>query len=261
MVTLGWGQVNLVLASFLFVFWYLARSKQFFWAGVCLAFAILLKVHPFILVFPLIICKKYRVVIYTAIILAAVSLISFLFIPSQSWRDWFVDVLPSMRYSGGFPPAALANLSLNGFVSHLFLKSEFSPHPLVNSPVLASIIGYSLTIALFLLSLYAVRKRFVNYRVHAFDWAMLIFLPLICLVSPLSWDHHLVYLLAGLLILLNLAMAGETGSIKISALILLCAITISVQGGMSCKFFAILGIWAISVFLAVTSKRTSLLKA
>lgn len=227
----GLGQDSLLLACSIFMFWHLARSNLFFWASVSLIVAILLKVHPLILLFPLIICKKHKVVLYTAILLAGVSLVCSLLIPSQSWRNWFVDVLPSMRYAGGFPPAALGNVSINGFVSHLFLKTEHSPHPVVDSPALAAAVGFGAAAVVFLLSLYAIRKRFVNYPVHSFDWAMLVFLPMICLVSPVSWDHHLVYLLAGLLTLLSLVVAGEMRSMKISAFVLLCAITISVQGG------------------------------
>ena len=256
--TMALGQDSLLLACAIFMFWHLARSNLFFWASVALTFAILLKVHPLVLLFPLIICKKHKVVLYTAILLAGVSLLCSLLIPSQSWRDWFVDVLPSMRYGGGFPPAALGNVSINGFVSHLFLKTVHSPHPIVDSPALAAAVGYGATAVVFLLSLYAVRKRFVIHPVHSFDWAMLIILPMICLVSPVSWDHHLIYLLAGLLMLLNLAAAGKLGSIKLSAFVLLCAITISVQGAARGKLLAILGIWAVSLFLAVKSQHDRL---
>jgi alpha-1,2-mannosyltransferase len=257
--TIGWGQVNLLLACSIFVFWYFVKSNHVFWASVSLVSAILLKTHLLVLLFPLIICKQYRIILYAAILLAWVSVVTFLLIPSQAWQDWFVDVLPSLGYTGSFLPASSNNLSLNGFISHVFLKSRFSPHPLVESPAFAAIASYGTATVVFLLSFYAARKRFVKYPLRSFDWAMLIFLPLVCLVSPLSWDHHLVYLLAGLLILLNSVVTGETGSIKISVLVLLCAITISVEGGVKGKFPAVLGIWIISVFLAMTSQRDFLL--
>jgi alpha-1,2-mannosyltransferase len=259
--TLSCGQVSLASACFIFLFWHLARTNRFFWAAACLAFALLLKTVPFILLFPLLVCKKYRIVVYAVILLAGISVVSLLLLPYELWRQWFTDVLPSMSYTGSFPPGAITNVSLNGFVSHLFLKSELNPYPLINSPILALTVGLVSSGAVFISSLYAVRKRFVRSPAGSLDWAVLIFLPLIALMSPVAWVHHLVYLLAGLLILLNLAVARETYSIKTTIFTLACAITLSVEGGIRGKFLALLGVWVISVFLAKTSRCDSPVEA
>ncbi len=255
--TLKCGQVSLASACFIFLFWHLARSNRSFWAGACLVCALLLKTSPFILLFPLIVCRKYRIVAYSVALLAGLSGVSLLLLPYETWRQWVTDVLPSLSHAGSFPPGAIHNISLNGFASYLFLKSELNPHPLFNSPVLALTAGLASSGAVFIASLYAARKRFMRSPAGSLDWAILIFLPLIVLMSPVAWAHHLVYLLAGLLALLNMAVRRQAHSIWTAIFILACSITLSVEGGVRGKLIAVLGIWFVSVFLAMTSRYDS----
>ena len=128
--TLSCGQVSLASGMFHIPVLAPGQIESILLARACLTCALLLKTGPLILLFPLIVCKKYRIVAYSVALLAGLSGVWLLLLPDGTWRQWVTDVFPSLSHAGSFPSGAINNISLNGFVSHLFLKSGLNPHPL-----------------------------------------------------------------------------------------------------------------------------------
>ena len=254
--TLKCGQVSLASACFIFLFWHLARSNRSFWAGACLVCALLLKTSPFILLFPLIVCRKYRIVAYSVALLAGLSGVSLLLLPYETWRQWVTDVLPSLTHAGS-SRRELSITLVSMDLPDTYSEERANPHPLFNSPVLALTAGLASSGAVFIASLYAARKRFMRSPAVLSTGLSSYSPTLIVLMSPVAWAHHLVYLLAGLLALLNMAVRRQAHSIWTAIFILACSITLSVEGGVRGKLIAVLGIWFVSVFLAMTSRYDS----
>ncbi|MEW6265743.1 MAG: glycosyltransferase family 87 protein [Thermodesulfobacteriota bacterium] len=252
------GQINLLLACSLYLFWFFSRSNRSLPAAIFLVIGIMLKTYPILVILFLLICKKYRIITYSLLLSAGLTTLSLLILPVNFWTDWLLQVAPSGGYTqtplGLFSPAALGNQSLNGFFARLFTEHVWEAMPILINPALAKALTYASAAVLLSVSLYAVYKRHIKNAAHAFNWAMLIFLPLMYLVAPLSWEHHQVYLLAGIIILFVAALKGELDSIPFSILVLLSAATICLRGLLAFKFAAILFLWYVAVALALADK-------
>ncbi len=258
-VLLNHGQVNLFMACCLLIFWISLRSNKSFLASIFLVIAVLLKTYPIILIPFLLITKRYKTIKYFILLLVGIIAISYLLLPPQIWQDWLTNVVPTGGYGNTpkdlFSPAAIWNQSFNGFFSRLFSISRWSPNPLIESVILAKAFTYFTSAGLFLISLYAVYVRNNKTPESVIDWMMLIFLPFMFLISPLSWEHHLVYILPSIIILVMSIIQGKVKFISVSALILLSAFIIGMKGLLEIKLFAVMGVWCISVFLALTNTK------
>jgi Glycosyltransferase family 87 len=203
-ITLKNGQVNILCLSFIVLFWVLARKEKAVLAGFFLAAAIVLKTYPMVFVPLLLVIGRWRECASAVGFVAAATLLSAAILPPGVWHDWLTLVLPSGGYmntpAGLFSPAAEWNQSLNGMFARLFTESEWSRPVLVNPTAgrLATYGAAALTTAISLVATWRARER-----PDSLDRMVFIALPLMFLIAPFSWQHHLVFLLPVVLVLLG----------------------------------------------------------
>lgn len=191
------GQLNLILAVLYILIWLGLKKERNLLVSVCLALVISLKVYFLLLLPALLLIRRYRVVIYTTFILICFSIFSYCLLAKGVWHDWIHLVLPSGGYlktpHGLFPPSIIGNQSINGLMSRLFLYSNFA---------LGRQIAYTLSSIVLIVTSALIWNVARRNKEQALDWTMLIVPLLMFLVAPLSWEHHLVYLLPSLVMLL-----------------------------------------------------------
>lgn len=262
-VNLNHGQINLVVLIFLTLTWFALRNKHSHALRIAfpLSIAILLKTYPLLFVPMLFFRKKYGALAATAMLLAIYAAIAYLVLPEVLWRDWVVNVLPSGGYGkipvNLFSPAAYSNQSINGFVARLFQPNQFVNVPFPNNG-LVPVIGYTLALIVggitVALSYLRSRKELMEGNLLDFEFSM--YLLMMYLVAPLSWDHHLVYLLPAALVALNFIFTSDgTRLLRATLLVLLFILGWKypfehglLRSGLpilviSVKFYAITGIW------------------
>lgn len=198
-LTLSLGQVNLILLFLICLFWFFySRDSKDWLTAIPLAIAIALKTYPVLFLVYFLIRRQYRLLSWTSLYLIVMVIASWVILPAGSWHDWLVNVLPT----GGvgetpyqlFNPAAPWNQGINGFVSRLFLVNDFNT-PLIASTVLTKVFGYAA-----ILGVLSVMVRILwKTRDHATEidrnYQIGLILLVTYLIAPLSWEHHLVFLL------------------------------------------------------------------
>ncbi len=209
-VTLVHGQINLVVMVLICLFWLALRARSNpLLVGLPLAAAILLKTYPILFLPLLLIRRRFRVTACTIGYVAIVVGISTLILPGKAWTDWLNLVLPTGGYAQTpyhlFSPAMPWNQSLNGVAARMFLHPNyaFSVNPGLArlAPYLAAagIMGTLVWLGIKLTKRH--ETRYVN------DEFVLVLLS-IFLVAPLSWEHHLVFVLPAALLALVQIVGG-----------------------------------------------------
>lgn len=258
-VTLALGQINLVVLPFLCLALVGMRQSAAAWRiAVPLSVAILLKTYPALLLIPLFVHRRYKTILLTCLFLAGFTALAALVLPLEVWGTWFREVLPQGGYANNTIAAAGPwNQNINGFISRLFLPNEFGDPPLV-FPALAKPIGTVLALAVLgattFFSFRASRRDPRDRAVGPYEIAS--YLLMIFLIAPLSWEHHLVYVLpaAGLGIrLLVTRELSRTETIVLLAALFLVAWPIpfadpALKHGwwtllISIKFYAAVVLW------------------
>lgn len=264
-VTLNRGQVNLFVLVLLCLTWYTLKQK--YQPGIValpLSLATLIKVYPAIFLFYLIAKRKYRVVLWVLGYLVLYTAIALLLLPNNLWSDWFTNVFPTGGYGkvplNLFSPAAPWNQSINGFTSRLFLDNEFS-ETLIPSAAAARSVPYVISIFVVIITTglcYLTSKASENER--TIDLELSLFLLTMFLVAPISWEHHLVFVLPATIIALKLIFDTKDRYIYhllviFSALLLAWRLPLWAKIlkidiltlGISIKFYAVILIWAFFV--------------
>jgi Glycosyltransferase family 87 len=249
-VTLEHGQVNILLLFFFVLFWLFAREENAALAALFLALAILLKTYPIIIIPLLLLTRRWRESFYTIAWLGLAVIISFLILPNTVWHDWLVNVFPSGGYmitpAGMYPPAAIWNQNLNGFFARAFAGGEWSDPVWVN-PALAKFLTYAAAGIISIVTALAVWRS--RIRKDSLDRTMLVALPAIYLIAPFSWEHHLVYLLPSILILLTSRPMFETASkIAFYSLGFTSAFLLGLPIALEFKFYGVIVLWGVCVF-------------
>ena len=206
--TIQYGQIGLVLLVLLLAFWRLAQQHRPVLAGALLALAVVLKVYPVLLLPLLLIVRRYRETAATLVWIALISVAAGIILPAALWSDWFFNVVPMGGYGHVppdlFSPALPWNLSIHGFFARLFTDSLWTQGMFthVNGMQTATLCTYITAGILITISLVALAKhrtRSLESRLHH---VMMVGLPLIFLVAPLSWIHHTVHLIPAVLALM-----------------------------------------------------------
>ncbi|MFJ1538574.1 glycosyltransferase family 87 protein [Micromonospora chalcea] len=188
--TVNFGQVNMLLLFLVAVdlLWLLpARSR---WAGVGIGLATAIKLTPGIFIVYLLVTGRWRAALTTVGTAAVATLVAAGLFPDAS-REFWTEALWNTDRVGEL--AFVSNQSLRGVVARLDPQ-----HP--------STIAW-LALVLLTLVVWAWRSR---AAVAAGDEATGLALTgaVMCLVSPVTWVHHLVWLLPGLILLVDNGMAA-----------------------------------------------------
>lgn len=190
----AFGQVNVFVLLFMALSFHLYFRQRWDWlAGASLAVAALLKVTPAIFLMFFVVNKRFRAVWGFAGGLCVLVLASFDAGGKQHWLE-FWHFLPNMGYArnvdGGFHPSIVANFSLAGFLMRVFVGEA----PLVRLLTMVCAV-------LMFAALLFVHLKKGNERNEA--GFVLPYLILMVIASPVTWLHHLVYLLPGLVFVLR----------------------------------------------------------
>ncbi|WBC09698.1 glycosyltransferase family 87 protein [Micromonospora sp. CA-248089] len=192
--TVNFGQVNMLLLFLVAVdlLWLLpARSR---WAGVGIGLATAIKLTPGIFIVYLLVTGRWRAALTTVGTAAVATLVAAGLFPDAS-REFWTEALWNTDRVGEL--AFVSNQSLRGVVARLDPQ-----HP--------STIAW-LLLVLVTLVIWGWRSR---AAVAAGDEATGLALTgaVMCLVSPVTWVHHLVWLLPGLILLVDNGMAAPARS-------------------------------------------------
>jgi alpha-1,2-mannosyltransferase len=257
----AWGQINLIVLALVLLAWLALK-----WGGhalsvaLPLSLAILLKTYPLLLLPLLIIRKRYAAAAWTVGLVVLYGLVSWWMLPRGLWGDWLTNVAPTGGYglrpfNLPFLPVEPWNHSINGFM--LFVQDRCPevfgiPTRFITRPLtylLAGAVGAA-TVGLSLLS----ARRGQGER--TLDTDVSLYLLMMFLVAPLSWEHHLVYVLPAALFAIHFLLKGPTRpAVALGALAVLFIIAwdfprddIFLLKGVlallnAIKFFGAFGLW------------------
>ena len=211
----AWGQINLIVLALVLLAWLaLKRGGRALSVAVPLSLAVLLKTYPLLLLPLLFVRKRYAAAAWTLALVALYGLASWWVLPRGLWGDWLSNVAPTGGYglrpfNLPFIPVEPWNHSINGFM--LFVQDRCPkvfgvPTNLMTRPLtylLAGAVGAA-TVGLSLLS--ARRGRGEG----TLDVDVSLYLLMMFLVAPLSWEHHLVYALPAALFSIHFLLKGPT---------------------------------------------------
>jgi hypothetical protein len=184
------GQLNLVLLVLIIGTWWADRNDRPGWAGVFLGAATVIKLFPGFLFLYFIFQRRWRAIASGAATIVVLTLLTTMLLGSASYRDYVVDVLPTL----GSWRSSWSNASLLGFWSKLLDPnvSGSATAPLVRRPMLAfACTGVSV---LLVLATVAVVIRKASTRTDR-DHAFAVCLSAMLLVTPIVWDHAFLLLL------------------------------------------------------------------
>lgn len=205
-----WGQINLPILLLVCVAWLaLKRGWNAFAVAVPLSLAILLKTYPIVLLPLLVFRKRYGAAALVVALVVAYGFISWPLLPQGLWHDWATNIAPTGGYgkrpSGLFFPVEPWNHSINGV--GCFLQDRFKtvfglPSAYFTTPLtylLCAFVGLS-TVGVSFLS---ARK---GTGAKTLDLEVATYLQMMFLVAPLSWEHHLVYVLPSALLSIRMLL-------------------------------------------------------
>ncbi|MFL6529631.1 MAG: glycosyltransferase family 87 protein [Chthoniobacterales bacterium] len=257
-VTLQLGQVNLIVLPFLFLALAGMRSNATAWKiALPLSIAILLKTYPALLLVPLLFRRQFKAIALTCAFFGVYTAIAALVLPLDVWSTWFQYVLPKGGYTNHEASAMLWNQNINAFVSRLLIGDPLAqaplPFPSVAKPIATA---FGLTV-LGSTAYFAFRSARRDGQRTMSDTEIATFLLTIFLIAPLSWEHHLVYVLPAASVALCFLVERRTDwvpGVLIAAALCLIAWRVpfadeSLRHGwwtllISIKFYAALALWA-----------------
>lgn len=250
------GQVSIFVLIFLLIF-LLLRYKFQTIACLALVLAIILKMYPVVILPVLLINKKYKLLIKTTILLLLLALGSTLFIPSFVWKDWLVNVVPSGGY--GEYPEGLTDLSLfdntgvNGIFTEILIKRNSAK--IADYPLFAKAATYSICLALVAITFFVVYKYIKKDDHEALEKIVFVTMPLIFLIAPFSWTHHIITIYPTVIYLLMIYYQDsiKKPNIQIVFIILILLIIFKISTVFE-VFTAILTLWILMLEMIIKQK-------
>jgi alpha-1,2-mannosyltransferase len=260
-VTLDRGQINLLVLVFLCLAWYaLKRNSHPGIIAFPLSLATLIKTYPAIFLLYFLIKKKYQITLWFMGFLGLFIAITYFLLPPSVWSDWIFEVLPTGGYGKTpfnlFSPAAPWNQSINGFTSRLFLVNDFS-QTLLPNPAAGIVVPYILSALITLITFALIYNASNISKAHfVIDLEFSLLLVTMYLIAPVSWEHHLVFVLPAAIIALESLLSLPKKHVLhmfVAFSILFLAwrfphwADILKQGiftlGISAKFYAVVTLW------------------
>lgn len=179
------GQVNVFLLAFILVSLILFFKKHYRLAAFFLSLSIIIKVTPAILLFYFLVQKQYKVIVYTSLFLILLTSLSIAIGGAESWK-WFFRFLPEMSYGKEIEGITTLEhpvyFSITSFIMRVVGKDQ----------QLVSLLTYFINITLFLLIYLQSRK------LKTPELLLLPLLILMVIASPVTYLHHFIFILPGL---------------------------------------------------------------
>lgn len=263
-VTFHLGQVNFLLLACLALMWNaLKRNRSALAIAVPLTLAIIIKTYPALLLCVLLLRKRYAAIGWTIGLFTLAGVASYFILPRGIWNDWLVKILPM---GTGVHPGPW-NQNIRAFVGRAFMPNDFN-QPLVDAPALVKPLANLLSLGVVVTTFWASFRCWrVPHALRQIDILMSLYLFMIFLIAPVSWEHHFVYLLPSLILVLLLLLEGRVhGEWRWITALSLCLIAWKLPFQMpvlssgiwtlliSIKFYPAVALW---LFFVVQMRRRS----
>ena len=225
-----YGQVYVLLLAF-YAIALLALNFGIDWlAAFFLAFALALKASGLPLFVLLLLRGRWRLVLWTIIVLIGFGLLSIPLIGCSTWRNYLFYALP--RFLRDPVIAVAAYQTVPGLVRHLFAYDHtWNTRPLVNSPALAFLAGPLISFVLVGLAGFRSRKT-------SLTWTFCTGLILSVILVPAAEQHHYVLLFPAFLLAIYSPFIPKV-PLYISAALIVLPID-SLSAGLSSGWWALL---------------------
>jgi hypothetical protein len=196
--TVSGGQVNLLILLLISCALYSLKNKRDIHAGILLALATAIKMHPVLLIGYCALRKRYVVVLSALLCFIVLMGFSTLVVGLEVMQVYYLEVLP--KWASNLRAHDM-NISIAGFISRLFVGYKWLSAPF-NNPGLARILISisSITTLLFLVILFF-RRSNLYHNVIELEFSLVIIAT--ALISTWTLDHHLVLLLIPYSILIS----------------------------------------------------------
>jgi alpha-1,2-mannosyltransferase len=191
------GQVELVLMAL--VVWDLCQPDRRRWKGAVTGIAAGIKLVPLLFILYLLLTRRFRQAAVAAGTFVVTVIIGFIALPNAS-VTWWLDGNFFQAGRTGFVGGA-QNQSLRGIMTRLIGSVDSAQAPWLLVAVIVGLLGLAAAVVL---------------DQHGYTFAGLMAAALTALlVSPISWDHHWVWIAPGLALIVDAAVragrAGQTG--------------------------------------------------
>jgi alpha-1,2-mannosyltransferase len=213
--TFEMGQVGWYLVGLCLLDVYALRSGRR-WAGVGIGVAAAIKITPAFFVVYLLVTRQWRAAATAVGAAVAATLLGALLGPAMSWRFWTRTLWDTHRVGN---IGSGRNSSVGGLIAHLTSAPGDPPHA-IWLPAMVAVLTLGLWRA---------------YRAHQAGDELAAFTitgVTTALLSPISWGHHLVWVVPGIILLVNAALPGERGLSWRPLLLAAAAYTLYVSGAM-----------------------------
>ena len=256
------GQLTIIILFFICLALAALRSGASNWRiALPLSIAIVLKAYPVFLLVLLFFRKRFQAIALTCMFIGIVTVISALVLPTDVWSSFLTEVVPAGGYANHQTGSgAVWNQNINAFVTRLLLSNNYRNFP-VKYPYLAKPAATILALIVIAITFfYSFRTSRRDHRQESLDDEIAAFLLMIYLVAPLSWDHHMVYLLPVSVLTIGFIISGpvngRTRAVLAAALFLMAwklpVEELWLQNGwwsllISIRFYSVVVLWVFFV--------------
>ena len=201
------GQIELVLMAL--VVWDLCQPDRRPWKGAATGLAAGIKLVPLLFIVYLVLVRRFRQAAVAAAAFAVTVVIGFAVLPGES-TYWWIDGNFFQAGRTGFV-GDQQNQSLRGLLTRLAGSVDGSMAPWLAVAVVVAVLGLAAAVVL-------------HNSGRAFAGLMTAALTAL-LVSPISWDHHWVWIAPGLAVIIDAGVraattAGRAGWYGLAAVVL-----------------------------------------
>lgn len=189
------GQINVLLAILVMADLLILVPRGSKWAGICIGLAAAIKLTPAIFILYLLVSRRRRAAITSMVSAAVATLLSAAVMPHGSWQFWTHDL-----WSG----QGLGNAAYTFNQSIYAMLARFSaPHD-PSKPLWAALVVVALAYGLWRARAAALAgDEVVGLTIAGFTG---------CLISPITWAHHLYWFVPALVVLADVAASGARRS-------------------------------------------------
>lgn len=185
------GQVNLIAVLALLWAWQLLRDNaRAVLAGLLIGAAIVTKTYFALILVLFVLRLEWRPIVGAAATVVAFTSLAAMLVPSTLWVEWLVDIAPSGRYGmtpfPEFPSLLSGNQSINSALIRTIGAGD-------TAGMLCLIVAGGLLVA----TTWVLWRRRAASAADYFDAALPLMLVTTYLVAPLSWMHHLLFVVPG----------------------------------------------------------------
>lgn len=205
--TFSFGQVNLILLFLVLADVRLLLARGSAWAGAGIGLAAAIKLTPGVFVLYLLVTKRWRAAAVATGVATAATLASFAIAPATSRAFWFDALLDTDRVGS---LSFISNQSLRGVTARL--DPDHPSAPLWLLCVVAVLVTWFVRVS---------RAR------TDLPGGIALTAVLGCLISPVTWVHHLVWLMPALILLVERALTAPRDNrlvgFGVAAYLILCS--------------------------------------